>query len=453
MNKRASLYWFSHDLRLDDNWALFQAAQQADYLLCIYVIEPEWFVQNRFGSVRLGKHRGRFLTESLVALKHQLNQLGQTLLILNQQALQVIPEIVHRYCISHVYRSAHVTTEEKLCWARLKQELVDVQFQQIVTHCLFEPSQLPFERPELPETFSRFRRKVEPLEPEFPLAAPLWLPPPPVDIGSTQGGEPSSMLGQQFSWGEEEKAKDSIRFRGGESAAVSWLQEYFSDQRPADYKQVRNELDGWSHSTKFSPWLSNGSLSVRRLVAALREYEKQVIANESTYWIYFELLWREYFQWYAECHGRALFRAKGISTKAPLTSYYPERFKKWCSGQTQFPLINACMKQLNATGYLSNRGRQLVASCLVNELQLDWRYGAAYLEQQLIDFDPAVNWGNWQYIAGVGADPRGGRHFNLEKQAEQYDPDSLYVHRWGGECSVSALDSMDCADWPISSSV
>ena len=107
------------------------------------------------------------------------------------------------------------------------------------------------------------------------------------------------------------------------------------------------------------------------------------------------------------------------------------------------------MHQLNQTGYISNRGRQIVASCFVNELQLDWRYGAAYFQQQLIDHDVASNWSNWQYIAGVGADPRGGRHFNLEKQTEQFDPDGKFIHKWHGHVFDKELDSVDAADWPI----
>ena len=110
------------------------------------------------------------------------------------------------------------------------------------------------------------------------------------------------------------------------------------------------------------------------------------------------------------------------------------------------------MNQLNRTGYLSNRARQIVASALVNELQVDWRYGAAWFEQQLIDYEVGSNWGNWQYIAGVGADPRGGRHFNLEKQAAQFDPDGDYVRRWGDDRELTPLDSVDAADWPIARS-
>jgi deoxyribodipyrimidine photo-lyase len=107
------------------------------------------------------------------------------------------------------------------------------------------------------------------------------------------------------------------------------------------------------------------------------------------------------------------------------------------------------MKQLNSTGYVSNRGRQIVASCLVNELSLDWRYGAAYFEQALLDYDVGSNWGNWQYLAGVGADPRGQRHFDLEKQTRLYDPDHLFIDRWQGNQQMGLLDTIDATGWPI----
>ncbi|MFK7865495.1 MAG: FAD-binding domain-containing protein, partial [Pseudohongiellaceae bacterium] len=172
-------------------------------------------------------------------------------------------------------------------------------------------------------------------------------------------------------------------------------------------------------------------------------------ANDSTYWLFIELLWREYFNWSALKNGAKLFSFKGSAKAAPLTALYPERFQKWCYGNTPYPLVNACMQQLAKTGYLSNRGRQIAASCLVNELDLDWRHGAAWFEHQLVDYDVAVNWGNWQYIAGVGADPRGGRHFNLEKQTELFDADSSFRNRWVETPGDNMLDSRDAADWPI----
>ena len=102
----------------------------------------------------------------------------------------------------------------------------------------------------------------------------------------------------------------------------------------------------------------------------------------------------------------------------------------WINGETGVDFIDANMLELKLTGFMSNRGRQNVASYLVNDLKLDWRYGAAYFEQQLIDYDPCSNWGNWAYVAGVGNDPRGNRYFNIEKQATDYDLDKSYRNLW-----------------------
>ncbi len=130
-------------------------------------------------------------------------------------------------------------------------------------------------------------------------------------------------------------------------------------------------------------------------------------------------------------------------------TFEPRAFARWCQGDTDYPLVNALMRQLLATGWMSNRGRQLAASCLVNELGLDWRYGAAFFERHLVDYDVASNYGNWQYIAGVGCDPRGGRHFDLAAQARQHDPDGVFTHKWEGFRPAQPHYATDAADWPI----
>jgi deoxyribodipyrimidine photo-lyase len=107
------------------------------------------------------------------------------------------------------------------------------------------------------------------------------------------------------------------------------------------------------------------------------------------------------------------------------------------------------MRELNETGYMSNRGRQITASCLVNELGVDWRYGAAYFQQQLIDYDVACNWGNWQYIAGVGVDPKGGRHFDIEKQTAMYDPEGEFINKWTDGGDIISTDHTNIDDWPL----
>ena len=224
--------------------------------------------------------------------------------------------------------------------------------------------------------------------------------------------------------------KDKSKYQGGESAALNHLKSYFASNAPSSYKTTRNALDEWTHSTKFSAWLANGTLSVKVLLNRLRQYEREVVANGSTYWIWFELLWREHFYWYAIEYQEDLFLFKGIGDYRPSTRHNDQRLAQWQNGETKYLIINACMCQLNRTGYMSNRGRQLVASCFIHELGLDWRYGAAYFEQQLIDYDVGSNWGNWQYLAGVGADPRGSRQFNLKKQTQQHDPNGEFMDKW-----------------------
>jgi deoxyribodipyrimidine photo-lyase len=433
---KTGLVWFNNDLRVHDNPALLEASLNCERLICLFCIDSHWDKATGLNAKPLGENRRQFLNQSLLDLSAQLAKRGQSLIIVSGNPVEIISDFITRFDIGAVYRSQHVGVFENRQWQHLKADYPRLRFESVPSHTLFRPEQLPFPLEALPTTFSQFRRLVEEIDIDPPLAMPKTLPPAVESLAA----ETETVL---------VKPSTTAVFEGGESAALAHLEDYFSGTAPAHYKQTRNELDGWHNSTKFSPWLANGSLSVRRLLQRLKRYEKQQTANESTYWIYFELLWREYFQWLALKLRHKLFSAGGVANRKIHCCFYPERYQKWCHGNTPYPLINALMKQLNETGYMSNRGRQIVASCFVNELQLDWRFGAAYFEQQLIDYDVAANWGNWQYIAGVGMDPRGGRHFNIEKQTRQYDPAGDFIRKWHGEVTSSQLDSVDAADWPI----
>lgn len=434
----ATLLWFNHDLRLHDNAALMLAAKQSHHLICLYCLDSQWSKQNQYGISRLGQHRRAFLMQTLIDLDTGLRQLGQRLQVVEGDSLQTIEQILAHYPVEHLVRSDHVGSYENRQWQWLQNRHNQVQFHSVPTFTLFTP-ELIASHCRFPQSFTAFRKRIERQPLPETKATPTQLP-------------PALSLENTLILSEQTPSSIKAQFVGGETSAVQHLKSYFDSENPRFYKETRNDLDGWSTSTKFSPWLANGSISPRRIMEQLNQYETEHGANESTYWIYFELLWREFFQWYANHYGDRLFHFGGIGSTKPLTTFYPQRFKQWCLGQTPWPIVNACMRQLNDTGYISNRGRQLVASCLVNEMQLDWRCGAAYFEEQLIDYEVAANWGNWQYIAGVGADPRGGRHFNLEKQTELYDPEHQFIKRWVGAATVnspSSLNSVDAADWPI----
>lgn len=448
--KKIGLYCFGNDLRLHDNPALLQASQSVDTLICIAIIDPKQLMPNRYGLMSLGVHRKRFLKQSLIALNNQLLCIGQQLHVIIDQPMDAIAKLITLYDINVVYSTKHVGFYESTYWQLLQKRYRSINFKQYHSHTIFNSSQLPFDLSDLPASFTSFKKKIEPIDVPAPVHSVTHLPPEPADNKNSALQGMTLLDSDVFC--QSSDGEDCIEeFQGGENNALLHTQQYFSSQLPKSYKQVRNALEGWDNSTKLSAWLANGCLSPRAVIDKLKHYEATVDKNDSTYWIFFELLWREYFQWYAQCYGVKLFYLSGIKNKKPLTSFYAERFKRWCLGETPYPIVNACMQQLNATGYMSNRGRQLVASCFVHELGLDWRYGAAYFEQQLIDYDVAANWGNWQYLAGVGADPRGSRQFNLDKQAHTYDPEGVFVKKWHGEVTLSThvLDSVDAADWPI----
>ena len=219
-------------------------------------------------------------------------------------------------------------------------------------------------------------------------------------------------------------------FAGGEGAALAHLARYFASDRPQHYKATRNGLSGVGFSSKFSPWLAQGALSPRVAFAALRRHEAAQGVSEGSYWLWFELLWRDYFRFLHLQHGRRLYRARGLNAAAPPPAHDPAAFVAWCEGRTGHAFIDAGMRELAATGWLSNRMRQVVASFLIHDLGCDWRAGAAWFEAQLVDYDVYSNQGNWLYIAGRGTDPRGGRRFDPDRQAATYDADGAYRTRW-----------------------
>jgi deoxyribodipyrimidine photo-lyase len=246
-------------------------------------------------------------------------------------------------------------------------------------------------------------------------------------------------------------------FKGGETSGLVHLDHYFSHDYASRYKQTRNALDGIENSTKFSPWLALGCISPKTICRHLSRFESHHGSNDSTYWIYFELLWREYFYWKSMSLKSSLFSGSSISpviaeNSNPSASL---NFAKWKSGNTNYPIVDACMRQLNTTGFMSNRGRQLAASCLIYELGVDWRHGAAYFESQLVDYDVASNWGNWAYIAGALNQPARNNqtknqsqpkshHFDLAKQTEIYDPDHAFINQWsGGNAVTTSLTNQD----------
>lgn len=451
MANTTGLVWLSDDLRLHDNALINRAAQECKQLIFCYFVDPRQLKQDQYGCQALGLNRRQFLAESLQYLSDQLVELEQRLNIFISEPVSSIEAICSNLPVTHIYRSKPVAFNESQDWLRLRSSLPGIHCVSEETRCLFNARDLEImgagkrfnaqsSTDTFPKTFSKFRRLAERCSYPVPTQVVTSLPPNfSLKAFNFEPLNPALWI-----------VNDEPYARGGEIAGLDHLQTYMSSDAPNQYKSTRNTFDSWEESSKWSLWLANGALSVREIAQALRNFQAMHGKNEENDWLMFELLWREYFQWYARAFNKKLFLLNGIANKKQHRgSFYAQRFRQWCNGTTPYPVVNACMRQLNATGYMSNRGRQIAASALIHELGLDWRCGAAYFEQQLIDYDPASNWGNWQYIAGVGADPRGGRQFNLEKQTKMYDPDGAFINRWTNPSDKYPLDYVDAADWPI----
>lgn len=421
---KRSILWFRNDLRLADNSALVFALASSDEVLPVYIIDPQQIGPTPFGSARMGPYRAQFLIESLCDLDHHLRLRGSALHVAMGSPAGILAELATRWNVDRVFAQPLAGWEEQQqqssVAARIHLELHGPS-------SLLHPQDLPFRMEELPHVFTKFRHKVEAT---WQVRDAL---PPPNSIPSPQ--EWSGHLAKLADLGTTaptEDARAPWQFKGGRDAAMDRLKHYLWDTRSlGTYKETRNGLLGADYSSRFSPWLALGCMGPREVYHQVKRFEQHFGANESTYWLVFELLWRDFFQFTAMKHGADFFKRGGIGRKAPRGDHDPQKFSSWCEGRTGQPFIDANMRELAATGWMSNRGRQNVASYLVNDLLLDWRLGAYWFERMLIDYDPCSNWGNWQYLAGVGNDPREGRRFDPVRQAGMYDADGAYVQHWG----------------------
>jgi len=165
------------------------------------------------------------------------------------------------------------------------------------------------------------------------------------------------------------------------------------------------------------------------------EYEDEHGETLDTYWLTFELKWRDFFRFFGIKHGKRIFLREGPTTRHIQWVRDAGLFDRWCNGATGVPFVDANMRELKLTGFMSNRGRQCVASFLTQDLKLDWRLGAQWFEHALLDHDVCSNYGNWVCSAGIGIRGQRVNKFNMAKQAQQYDPNAEFIKLWVPEVS------------------
>ncbi|KAG7670913.1 hypothetical protein Ndes2437A_g04546 [Nannochloris sp. 'desiccata'] len=454
-NAKRVVLWFRNDLRLRDNVIVDAAVKMhesgaATEVLPVYCFDPRWFSVTAYknGMLKTGPFRAQFLLESVLDLKSRLRNVGSDLLIAMGPPEKILLDYVGKQTL--VLAQSEVTSEEISAEKAVKSALKG-KGSKLELHwgsTLFHIDDLPFKDLEnlsdMPDVFTPFKQKCEDrsqVRACLPAPKPGSLPLPSLDAsilayqpkGIEEFNTSGVVVAEKGPWlvPPVPDKRAAIIFKGGESAALDRLKYYLWDSDLiADYFNIRNGMLGEKYSTKLAPALGHGCISPRYIYSEIKKYESQREANKSTYWVIFELIWRDYFKFFALKHGNKIFHLDGTAGKSS-SNYWStsvDLLNRWKEGTTGWPLVDANMRELAATGWMSNRGRQNVASFLALDLGIDWRFGADWFESLLLDYDPASNWGNWVAAAGVN----GGRvnKFNIVKQSKDYDLAGDYIRHW-----------------------
>lgn len=412
-----SLILLNDTLRLHDNPLLHATSGRK---AAVVILNKAAFFGRQYGLARANLQRLQHQLALINELKAALASRQIGLITLFGNTVDCISQLAAELQATALYCAEPVAADE--CRA-IQQLAMRLNVIQLDCNSLLGDRLRP-DLYDLPHSFTPFRKQREPL---LALSEPVTTLLHPADWLSPAATEPcnsafAALLQQYQPLPQNAPA--------GEAAAMARL-EYFiwQGRHILHYKDTRNQLLGADYASFFSAYLAQGSLSVRWLWQQIVAFETQVAANESTYWLKFELLWREFFRWQFRKHGARWFSKGAVKGDVDFTAPRLNRaqhaaFKRWCHGDTGVAFIDANMRLLNQSGLMSNRGRQNAASYLIHDLGIDWRLGAAYFEQRLLDYDCASNWGNWAYIAGTGNS--GERQFNVQKQAQHYDPDGAF---------------------------
>jgi len=348
-------------------------------------------------------------------------------------------EVVPKLCggFEALYLQQSVCKEENTEEIRVTKRLADCKLSRVWGGTLYLPEECGQSPDNTPTMFTSWKNKAEGRGTiRKPLEAPKKLPELPPLAEEHAGALKCLPTLQELGYSEDEARaageddpRGVLAFEGGEQAALRRLKKWmFDDDKLKEYFEIRNGMLGDGYSSKLSPWLALGCISPRRIWQECQRYEAERVKNKSTYWLVFELEWRDFYVYLARTFGDKIFIPGGITGDKTPWRKSPETLQKWKEGRTGDQLVDANMRELASTGFMSNRGRQNVASYLIFDLGVDWRFGAAHFEEHLLDHDPCSNWGNW--VAAAGLTGQRVNKFNTKKQLSDYDPQREYVRWW-----------------------
>jgi len=430
-----ALWWIRRDLRLSDNPALAAACAVADRVIPVFVIDPTLWRSPWVGAQRLA-----FLSASLRALAADLRARGGELIVRRGDPLTVLATLRAECGAEGVYAERDYSPYARRRDERVGRALLLHLIDGLAVHApgaVLKADGAPY------TVYTPFARAWRALPIPSPTACRLTS-----DRLTRPGSVPSDPL-------PEQPALDpSCPWTPGEAAAQRRLSAFTEGTNAPiyNYAQARQRLD-LDGTSGLSPYLRFGVLSARQAVnAALAAIESAPTASArqgAEAWLS-ELIWREFY--IHILHHFPHVRRRSFRSDLDGIAWANDEadFAAWCEGRTGYPVVDAAMRQLAASGWMHNRARMIVASFLCKDLLIDWRWGERWFMQHLIDGDPAANNGGWQWTAGTGTDAAPYfRVFNPVRQGISYDPEGTYVRRWVPELARVPTDAIH-APWQMS---
>ena len=415
-----SLLIFRRDLRLEDNTALTAALEKSKEVISCFFLDPRQVHNHPYRSV----NGQQFLFRSLTELNQELTQKKSRLHLFYGKPEDLLPEILSSLSVNAVFLNRDYTpfstARDESIYHLMKEQNVHL----FAYHdaLLYEPKETVKADGAPYTVFTPFYKKNLKSPPRKPLA---WSAGSDAKLGIIAHSQlkPIDFLDELLP-----SKNEQIFQNGGRSEGISLIKNRIPQLQHYNTARDLPSVDGTSG---LSAHLKFGTVSVREAFWSAQSS----LSTENRF--ISELYWRDFFTtigyFFPYVFGRSFnpkFQALEWNTDEAV-------FQKWCDGQTGFPIVDAGMRQLNTTGWMHNRVRMIVSSFLIKDLHIDWRWGERYFAQKLIDYDPAVNNGGWQWAASTGCDAQPYfRIFNPWLQQEKFDPQCTYIKKWIPEVST-----------------
>jgi len=396
-----TIFWFRRDLRLDDNAGLYHALKSGNPVLPLFIFDKD--ILNKLEDK--DDARVTFIHQTVEGLNNELRKLGSSLLVLYDGAADAWDDVLKNYNVTAVYTNYDYEPYAKKRDEAVAQKLRKngIEFKTFKDQVIFDHDEVIKDNGEPYTVYTPYMRKW------YATLKPFYLKPYPTkkyfkNLFKVDGLTIPSLKQLGF-----EKSTLDIPGREYENVIKA-----YADKR--DFPAV----NGTSH---IGLHLRFGTVSIRELVATANGYAEKTWLNE--------LIWREFYMMILDHFPKTMDHAFRPEYDRIVWVNDEEQFAAWCDGQTGFPLVDAGMRELNATGYMHNRVRMVVASFLAKDLLIDWRWGERYFARKLLDYEMASNVGGWQWAAGSGTDAAPYfRIFNPDSQLKKFDPKLEYIKKW-----------------------